>query len=141
MHSKEALVSKDSQYFVYIPSATAARVYLYPQITGFFTYEPGYYINRKHYDNYLLMYIAGADRADIVADYSLTYAYITDYIEKNRETLWSPDSVMHYSTPQTMNSLISYIDEAYGSIGNYLAEIGVTDEALAGIKRRMLADS
>lgn len=87
-----------------------------------------------------LMYIAGADRADIVADYSLTYAYITDYIEKNRETLWSPDSVMHYSTPQTMNSLISYIDEAYGSIGEYLAEIGVTDDAVSKIKNRLLGD-
>lgn len=87
-----------------------------------------------------LMYIAGADRADIVADYSLTYAYIMDYIEKNRETLWSPDSVMHYSTPQTMSSLIAYIDEKYGSIGEYLTEIGVTDDALSRIKNRLLGE-
>ena len=57
MHSKEPLVRKDSQYYVYTPSATAARVYLYPQIIGYFCYEPGYLIRRTRYDNYLLMYV------------------------------------------------------------------------------------
>ena len=57
MHSKEPLVRKDSQYFVYTPSATALRVYLYPQIIGYFCYEPGYLIRRTRYDNYLLMYV------------------------------------------------------------------------------------
>ena len=58
MHSKEKLVRENSQYFVYSPSAVAARVYLYPMITGYFYYEPGYFIRRSHYDNYLIMYIA-----------------------------------------------------------------------------------
>lgn len=58
MHSKEPLVRKDSQYFIYTPSATAARIYLYPLIIGYFSYEPGYLIRRNRYENFLLMYVA-----------------------------------------------------------------------------------
>lgn len=57
MHSKEPLVTKDSQYFLYQQSAVASRVYLYPTIIGRFTYEPGYYLRRHNFANYLLMYV------------------------------------------------------------------------------------
>ena len=57
MYSKEPLVNPKSEYFVYLPSTIAAKVYLYPVITGKFTYEPGYYLRRANYDNYLLMHI------------------------------------------------------------------------------------
>ena len=57
MHSKEPGVTKDSQYFLYVPSAVATRVYLYPVISGIFRYEPGYYLRRGNFDNYLLMYV------------------------------------------------------------------------------------
>ena len=58
MYSKEQLVQKQSQYFIYLPSAMARRVFFYPLITGYFYYEPGYSIRRTNYDNYLIMYIA-----------------------------------------------------------------------------------
>jgi len=57
MHSKEHGITKDSQYFLYVPSTVATRVYLYPVISGIFRYEPGYYLRRSNFDNYLLMYI------------------------------------------------------------------------------------
>ena len=63
MHSKEALVTKDSQYFLYQQSAVASRVYLYPTITGRFTYEPGYYLRRINFSNYLLMYVERGELA------------------------------------------------------------------------------
>ena len=58
MHSKEPYITKDSQYFLYMPSTVAQKIYLYPVITGIFRYEPGYYLKRSHYDNYLLMYVS-----------------------------------------------------------------------------------
>lgn len=58
MHSKEVGITPDSQYFLYVPSTVATRVYLYPVISGIFRYEPGYYLRRSNYDNYLLMYIS-----------------------------------------------------------------------------------
>ena len=57
MRSKEALVGKNSDYYIYQPSATAEKLYLYPLQVGYFYYEPHYYLRRNYYDNYLLMTI------------------------------------------------------------------------------------
>ncbi|MBQ6321932.1 MAG: AraC family transcriptional regulator [Lachnospiraceae bacterium] len=57
MKSKEPLVMAESDYFLYQPSTIASQVYLYPVDTGYFYYEPGYYLKRASYANYLLMLI------------------------------------------------------------------------------------
>ena len=57
MRSPEALVRSDSDYYVYQPSAIAKKVYLYPVITGHFFYEPGYYLKRNHFEDFLLMLV------------------------------------------------------------------------------------
>ena len=44
MRSKELKVSQLSDYYVYAPSALAKKIYLYPLSTGFFIYEPDYFI-------------------------------------------------------------------------------------------------
>ncbi|MDO4620931.1 MAG: AraC family transcriptional regulator [Lachnospiraceae bacterium] len=58
MRSVEKLISPESDYYTYHPSAIASRVYLYPISVGDFFYEPGYSLNRSRFDSYLLMYIA-----------------------------------------------------------------------------------
>lgn len=58
MRSKEPKVRPESDYFLYIPSATACRLFLYPICLGQFYYESGYHISRSHYDSFLLMYVA-----------------------------------------------------------------------------------
>ncbi|MFR8548263.1 MAG: AraC family transcriptional regulator [Lachnospiraceae bacterium] len=57
MYSKEKGITRASDYYLYFPSAIAARLYLYPVATGHFFYEPGYLRRRNHYDNFLLMHI------------------------------------------------------------------------------------
>ena len=57
MRSTEALITAASEYYIHQPSAIAAKLYLYPAVTGYFYYEPGYYLRRNSYDNYLIMYI------------------------------------------------------------------------------------
>lgn len=57
MRSTEAFITANSEYYIHQPSAIAAKLYLYPEVTGYFYYEPGYYLRRNSYDNYLIMYI------------------------------------------------------------------------------------
>ena len=57
MKSVEREVSPISDYFIYTPSKTAQRVFLYPLQCGLFTYEPGYRLKRNAFDSFLLMYI------------------------------------------------------------------------------------
>lgn len=57
MKSCENFVSDKSQYFIYSPSKTARDIFLYPLQCGRFLYEPGYYLRRDSYDNFLLMYV------------------------------------------------------------------------------------
>ena len=55
MRSKEAKVKEHSHYYLYQPSATASRLYLYPIALGYFEYETGYSLWRNSYDSFLLM--------------------------------------------------------------------------------------
>ena len=57
MRSKEPKVTAASDYYLYLPSAVASRIYLYPIVLGYFYYEPGYYLKRNNYDSFLLMHI------------------------------------------------------------------------------------
>lgn len=58
MRSQELKVSPLSDYYVYAPSTLAKRLYLYPLSTGYFIYEPDYFISRNSFDSFLIMYIA-----------------------------------------------------------------------------------
>ena len=57
MKSCENHVAEKSDYYIYSPSKTAREVFLYPLQCGRFIYEPGYYLRRDSYDNFLLMYV------------------------------------------------------------------------------------
>lgn len=84
----------------------------------------------------MLLTIAGVDEDDIVADYQLTYTYLENYIRTHADSLWDTDAEMHYSLPQTMRTLISYIKEKYGSVENYIRTTGIGDEDTAKIRKR-----
>ena len=58
MRSTEFKVSPQSDYYVYTPSALARKLYLYPLLTGYFIYEPGYLNRKKSFDNSFIMYIS-----------------------------------------------------------------------------------
>lgn len=57
MRSKEPKVRPESDYYLYLPSATALKLYLYPICSGHFFYESGYHLNRSQYVSFLLMYV------------------------------------------------------------------------------------
>ena len=84
----------------------------------------------------LLLTIAGVSEDDIVADYQLTYTYLENYIHTHADSLWDTNAEMHYSLPQTMRTLISYVNEKYGSIDDYIRLTGIGDEEIEKIRRR-----
>lgn len=56
MRTKERHISPDSRYFVYSPSKNAREMFLYPLQCGRFIYEPGYSLDRRSFDSFLIMY-------------------------------------------------------------------------------------
>ncbi len=84
----------------------------------------------------LLLTVAGVSEDDIVADYQLTYTYLENYMQTHAETLWDTEPEMHYSLPQTMRSLLAYIKEKYGSVEDYIRQIGIDDEDIEKIRKR-----
>lgn len=58
MKPAEHKIGKDgSDFYIYTPSKTALKTFLYPLRTGHFIYEPGYELERSSFDSYLIMYI------------------------------------------------------------------------------------
>ena len=84
----------------------------------------------------LLLTIAGVDEDDIVADYQLTFTYLEKFIRNNSDKLWETDMKMHYSLPETMRTLIEYINEKYGSVTEYILQTGVTETEIEKIRKR-----
>lgn len=84
----------------------------------------------------LLLTVAGVSEDDIVADYQLTYTYLENYMQTHAETLWDTEPEMHYSLPQTMRLLLAYIKEKYGSVEDYIRQIGIDDEDIEKIRKR-----
>ncbi len=84
----------------------------------------------------LLLTVAGVSEDDIVADYQLTYTYLESYMHTHAETLWDTEPEMHYSLPRTMRSLLAYIKKKYGSVEDYIRQIGINDEDAKKIRKR-----
>ena len=43
---------------------------------------------------------------------------------------------MHYSLPETMRTLIEYINEKYGSVTDYILQTGLTETEIEKIRKR-----
>ncbi len=78
----------------------------------------------------MILDASGVDRADIVADYEVSYTYIKSFIEKEiREKsglIWDGSYDRFYSQAENMEHILNYIDKKYGSVKNYFSEIGLT---------------
>ena len=61
MLTKEQGIVPDSDYYIYTPSAQAQNLFLYPLITGYFRYLPGYCLRRTSLDSFLIMHMKRGD--------------------------------------------------------------------------------
>lgn len=50
-------IDHNSDYYIYTPSTQAQKFFLYPLITGYFRYQPGYSLRRTSLDSYQIMHI------------------------------------------------------------------------------------
>ena len=85
----------------------------------------------------ILLMLAGAGRAELLADYLLTAAYLREPLQKLIES--DPDIPAYIVTPR-----IEYIErfldrflEAYGGARNYLNSIGIPEEEIKFITQRL----
>ncbi len=83
----------------------------------------------------------------IVADYAATrdgLDGIVDRLQRSRgyETMWKelPPETLH-ANPETMVTLLAGLRETYGSIRDCVRAIGVRDEVLAALERKLLDDA
>lgn len=71
MHTIEQGITPDSDYYIHTPSMSARELFLYPTITGRFSYEAGYELHRARFEGFLLMYIERGSCAVTSADTTL----------------------------------------------------------------------
>lgn len=125
MRSKETGVTAASDYYLYFPSVTASRLYLYPVATGHFFYEPGYLRRRTHYDNFLIMHILNGTCTGACQGRPFTASkdqiVLMDCYEPHEYGNQNPDSILdvvwlHFDGPLAR----SYYEIITSSRGNVL---------------------
>lgn len=85
----------------------------------------------------ILLLLAGAERADLLADYILTAAYMREPVKKFIET--DPDVPYYILTPRVeyMESFLDRFLEAHGSARAYLESIGILADEIKAITQRL----
>lgn len=86
----------------------------------------------------LLLSAAGVEKADIVADYEVSYTYIKGFIEKeireNTGLIWEGSYDRFYSKAEHMEHILDYIDRTFGGAAGYFCHIGLTEDEILRIE-------
>lgn len=87
----------------------------------------------------LILMTLGVDKKDIIADYTLSNAYLMDTL-KEFERKSTDKEIKEIITPKMeyMEQFLNYFNEKYKTIDNYLYEIGITEEEINKIKNKYL---
>ena len=88
----------------------------------------------------LLLTLAGVDRLDILADYQVSELYIRPVIRWMRETRSDLPAYVGLSKPEYLEDCLERLEEAYGSVLDYLYAAGLTDPVLDRLKRKLLEE-
>jgi protein-tyrosine phosphatase len=85
----------------------------------------------------LLLAIAGVPRETICADFALTSSYLNSE-PVNPIDAKAPGAWQRGCAPETMARSLEFLDETYGGVVGYLAEVGITDVQLQTIREKLL---
>lgn len=81
------------------------------------------------------------DRLDIIADYQISNTYLQPMlrtmVEDGNEIFDEKKNPHLKSDPDTMDKFCTYLEEECGGVRAYLKSIGVTDEELDAIVRKL----
>ena len=86
----------------------------------------------------LLLGLAGAERADLLADYQVSETYLADAIRQIRERVPDLSAFAGASRAEYLSGCLDLLEEKYGSIPGYLRAIGLTEEELAALRGKLL---
>ena len=86
----------------------------------------------------LLLGLAGAERADILADYQVSETYLADAIRQIRERVPDLSAFAGASRAEYLSGCLDLLEEKYGSIPGYLWAIGLTEEELTALRGKLL---
>jgi protein-tyrosine phosphatase len=85
----------------------------------------------------LLLDLAGVDRADIVANYQVSYTYLEDFIRQ--VCIENPDmpAFVGRSDPAYMKDFLDLLAQTYGNARGYLRRAGVSEEELSAVLEKL----
>lgn len=84
----------------------------------------------------LLLGCCGVAEADIIADYEVSYTYISRRIHSKLEKVFQKQA---RSEPAMMEQVLAHFEENYGGILGYLSSIGVTNAEISRVQNALLA--
>ncbi|RSX58525.1 AraC family transcriptional regulator [Bifidobacterium samirii] len=122
--AEHGIADQGSEFYIYTPSRTAQRTFLYPMRAGLFHYLPGYRQERRSFDSFLIMAVrdgamdvtvAGATHRAGKGDFALIdcyapHAYGTD---EGADVLW-----LHFDGP-TARAYYDLIHDRLGSVFSF----------------------
>ncbi|RSX54155.1 AraC family transcriptional regulator [Bifidobacterium goeldii] len=78
--AEKNVLNEQSEHYVYRPTNSGARVFLYPEWLGTYRYVPGYTLNRGPLDNFLLFFIRSGRFAIDLPDRERIIAHAGDFV-------------------------------------------------------------
>lgn len=93
----------------------------------------------------LILALVGVGDADIASDYAESSKHITHLVDEWRAYAVSKEADMaqferdNACAPGTILAMLAYIRETYGSVQNYLLGCGVSNDALARLRHKLIA--
>ena len=84
----------------------------------------------------LLLGCCGVAEADIIADYEVSYTYISRRTHSKLEKVFQKQA---RSEPAMMEQVLAHFEENYGGILGYLSSIGVTNAEISRVQNALLA--
>ncbi len=90
----------------------------------------------------LLLSSAGVSREDIIADYQVSYTYFKPFYDREVNSdsglIWEKDETKFFSKPETMASILDYLEAEFAGVRGYLRFIGLNDDEIEKISRVLL---
>ncbi len=86
----------------------------------------------------ILMSLVGVQKADIVADYQVSYTYLEEAVKRMQADYPELPAYLMESRPEVMQSFLDFFFAKYGSAHDYLKKVGLADGTILQLRRRML---
>ena len=86
----------------------------------------------------LLLGLAGVGREEILADYQVSETYLADVICQIKTKVPDLSAFAGASKAEYLNDCLKLVETKYGSIHGYIQAIGLTEEELIALRRKLL---